>query len=487
MGQRIMALELSGERVRAAIADRTWNSLELIGAWEQERGQGEADLVPAIVRVIEAAGHPEIVVSALPGEFVAKRLLALPFSDRRRLAQVVPFALEEHLPFPVDDAAVAFARVGREDSKTLVIAAFARKADVQRHLELLARAGLDPKVVTLGTLALAGLLARARNGTGGAHLVVDIDHATTSMVLIDARGTPRAVRTVSRGIDPHNGDAALPSPAAAVILGAVRQTLLAHRSEEAPPDLVLTGAAAATPAVREQISDGLAVAIHYVDEFDCSSFFAGNRTEPVAFAPCLAMLLAEAPSKPLELLNFRQGEFAFRGLTGRLGPLRLTATLAAVAIILALLNFLIGVSANARQLHLLNRQIAEVAAPALGDADPAMAQAALKQKITAMRKRLHLMGGNLGHGSPLDVLLALSGAIPAGVPMQIDDLVVDDSGLKIEGTADSFATVDQVKKALERTPAFGQIQVEHATAGSDPGKIDFRLNATLRESAAGAE
>jgi general secretion pathway protein L len=487
MGQRIMALELAGERVRAAIADRTWNSLELIGAWEQERGTDETDLAPAIVRIIAAAGHPDIVISALPGEFVAKRLLALPFSDRRRLAQVVPFALEEHLPFPVDDAAVAFARVGREDGKTLVIAAFARKEELQSHLELLARAGLDPKVVTLGTLALAGLLSRARNGAGGAHLVVDIDHACTSMVLIDARGTPRAVRTVSRGIDPRDGNAALPSPTAAVILGAVRQTLLAHGSDRETPDLVLTGAAAATPAVREQISNGLALPIHSVDEFDCSSFFAGDRTEPVAFAPCLAMLLAEAPSKPLELLNFRAGDFAFSGRTGRLGPLRLTAALAAVAIFLALLNFLLGVSVNARQLHLMNRQIAEITAPALGDTDPAEAQALLKQKITEMRKRLHLMGGNLGHGSPLDVLLALSRAIPPGLPVQVNDLVVDDSGLKIEGTADSFATVDQVKKALERAPSFSDIRVEHATAGSDPGKIDFQLDATPRESNEEAE
>jgi hypothetical protein len=71
--------------------------------------------------------------------------------------------------------------------------------------------------------------------------------------------------------------------------------------------------------------------------------------------------------------------------------------------------------------------------------------------------------------------------------VQISDLLIDDSALKIEGTADSFATVDQVKKALERTPEFEQIQVEHATAGSDPGKIDFRLNASLRETPMGAE
>lgn len=482
-----MALELAGERVRAAMADRRWNSLELIGAWEQERGADETDLAPAIARVIDAAGHPDIVVSALPGEFVAKRLLTLPFSDRRRLAQVVPFALEEHLPFPVDDAAVAFARVGREDGKTLVIAAFARKEDLKKHLELLARAGLDPKTVTLGTLALAGLLGRARNGAGGSHLVVDIDHACTSMVLIDAQGTPRAVRTVGRGIHPETGNAALPAPVAAAILGAVRQTLLAHGSEQEPPELVLTGAAAITPAVREQIGDALAVPIHYVDEFDCSSLFAGNRTEPIVFAACLAMLLAEAPSKPLELLNFRQGDFAFLGRTGWLGPLRLTATLAGIAIFFALLHFILGVSTSARQLHLLNRQISEITAPALGDKDPASAPTALKEKIAEMRKRLHLMGGNLGHGSPLDALLALSRAIPPGVPVQVGDLLIDDSGLKIEGTADSFATVDQVKKALERTPEFEQIQVEHATAGSDPGKIEFRVSAALRESPLGAE
>ena len=61
MGLRIMALELAGERVRAAIAERSWNSLELIGAWEQQRGQDEADLVPAIMRIIDAAGHPDAI------------------------------------------------------------------------------------------------------------------------------------------------------------------------------------------------------------------------------------------------------------------------------------------------------------------------------------------------------------------------------------------------------------------------------------------
>jgi len=482
MGQRILALELGTDRVRAAMADRTWNALDLVGVYEQERASGEPDLSDAIARVVGAAGSPDIVISALPGEFVAKRLLTLPFSDRRRLQQVVPFALEEHLPFAVDDAAVAFARVGHEDDSTLVIAAFARKDDLRRHLELLARAGLDPKTVTLSTLALAGLLARSTNGRNrGAHLVLDIDHACTSMVLIDAAGTPRAMRTVGRGLSLRNGDS---QSAAAVILGAVRQTLLAHGSDHETPDLVVAGPSAAAPEVR-QIADALEVPMRNLDEFDCSTLIHSARSEPIRFAGCVAMLLGEAPDKPLELLNFRQGEFVFRGRSGAIAPLRLSVTLAAAGIALALLHFVLSIAVGARQLHLLNRAVATVTAPALGSADPATAKAELAGKLKDMNKRLRLLGGSLGHGSPLDVMLALSRAIPPGLAVQVDTLAVDDAGVKLEGRADSFATVDQVKKALERGGNLGAIQVDHAAAGSDPSKVDFHLSAALRDDAGG--
>jgi len=67
--------------------------------------------------------------------------------------------------------------------------------------------------------------------------------------------------------------------------------------------------------------------------------------------------------------------------------------------------------------------------------------------------------------------------------VQINSLVVDDTGVKLEGAADSFATVDQVKRALERSHDFGPIQVDHAAAGSDASKVDFRLSTTIDEAA----
>ena len=99
MAQRILAIEIAGDSVRGALAERNWNSLTMLEVVEERRAPDEADLAPALARLLDEAGEPDIILSALPGELVVKRMLSLPFKDQRRLTQVVPFALEEHLPF----------------------------------------------------------------------------------------------------------------------------------------------------------------------------------------------------------------------------------------------------------------------------------------------------------------------------------------------------------------------------------------------------
>src|SRR5580658_7875943 len=114
MAERILAIEISNDVIRAAVAERSWNSFVLTGTFEAKSAAGETDLSPALARLVAQIGPANVVISAFPGELVAKRLLTLPFHDRRRLEQAVPFALEEHLPFAVDDAVVSYVIVGRE-------------------------------------------------------------------------------------------------------------------------------------------------------------------------------------------------------------------------------------------------------------------------------------------------------------------------------------------------------------------------------------
>jgi hypothetical protein len=477
MPQRILAIEVAGDRLRAATADRTWNSFQFIGVFETHRAEGEENLAPALRRLMEKTGHADVVISALPTDSVAKRLLELPFRDLRKLHQVVPFALEEHLPFPVDGAAVTFVRVGRSGDNSLVLAASARKQEMQNHLQLLASAGLDPKTVTITPFAVAALFARSKNGKQtNAHLVIDAEQSSTSFVLLDQKGIPRAMRTIAAGLlTPQGG--ARPVEEMAPIVNTMRQTILAHSGELDHADLVLTGRGAMIPKLRGSLSDALALATH---DFDCSALFEGAHPEMIGFVSPVAMLLGEMPNHPVELLNFRQGEFAFRGRTrGDLTPFYTTGILAAGLIGFMLLHFVLGLYGKIHHLHLIDREIAKVAAPVLGDvsSDPI---GQLRSGIASMDKQLRLLGGNTSRNSALDTLMTVSQALPARIPAELEEFQVDPTGLRITGLADSFGTVDQVKRALDQSGAFGSIEVTHANSSSEPNKVEFRLSADFK-------
>jgi hypothetical protein len=480
MPQRILALEMPGHTVRAAVAERTWNSFHIVGVFEEERESGEPDIEAALKRILVRTGKPDVVISAIASEFVVKRLLELPFSDLRKLHQVVPFALEEHLPFPVDDAIVAFTRVGTDASSTLVVAALARKTDLKRHLELLGRAGLDPKTVTLPELAIARLLSRSQTAATNAHLILDIEPTSTSMVLIDSDGTPRAIRTVNAGITEEE-DGPVADAHAASILSVARQTLLAHSSETNGLDVILAGSAASIPMLREELADALSLAVRDTAEFDYSFLLNGMRPDMSRYAASLAMLLSELPNKPDALLNFRQADFAFKGrIRGDLTAFYGTAILTAVVLFLALTHVVLGIGGQLHKLHALNRQIAGMTTPALGPNPPDDAVAALRAGIIRMSKRLALIGGNTSKDSPLDAMYALSRDVPKRFPIEMQDVAIDSSGLKLAGEADSFGTVDQMKKALQQDEYFGSIEVTHAKAATD-GKVEFQVEARFKD------
>ena len=478
MPQRILAIEIDGDRVRAATADRTWNTFQFIGVFETHRVEGEEDLAPALRRLTEKAGRPDIVISALPTEAVAKRLLELPFRDLRRLHQVVPFALEEHLPFPVDGAAVTFVRVGRTGDHSLVVAAVARKPEVQNHLKLLATAGLDPKTVTITPFAVASLFARSKNGKQPtAHLVVDAEQGSTSFVLVDKQGIPRAMRSVAFGLlSPQN----TPRPAdeIAPIVNALRQTMLAHTADLDGAELIVTGRGATIPKLRSNLAEALAMEAR---DFECSSLFDGAKAELIGYVNPIAMLLGEMPDQPVELLNFRQGEFAFRGRTrGDLTAFYTTGLLGAGLLGVILLHLSLGLYGKIHRLHLIDRQIAHIAAPVLGPDISSDPIGQLRSGISAMDKQLRILGGNMSRNSALDTLMTVSQAIPPRIPAEIEDLQVDPTGLRITGVADNFGTVDQVKRALDQSDDFDSIEVTHANSSNEANKVDFRLSADFK-------
>ncbi len=98
------------------------------------------------------------------------------------------------------------------------------------------------------------------------------------MVLIDESGTPRAIRTVSQGLDLRTEFRPGAPAATTAILTAVRQTLLVHNSSHAPADpFSCRPAAASRLKLREEFADALELPVHDLTELDYAALLGGVR------------------------------------------------------------------------------------------------------------------------------------------------------------------------------------------------------------------
>src|SRR5512140_1183285 len=120
MPNRTLALDVGGAAIRAVLVERTLRSQRILGFYGARRGD---DLAADLRALVATHGlRWDEVVSALPGDVVTHRILTLPFHDRKRLDQTVPFELETQLPFELEDALVDYQVLGRDGETATVLA-----------------------------------------------------------------------------------------------------------------------------------------------------------------------------------------------------------------------------------------------------------------------------------------------------------------------------------------------------------------------------
>ncbi|SRR5579875_948342 len=477
MPQRLLAIELKQDVVRAALAERSWHSLELVGTYRVRREAGEADIRGALERLMRQVGRVDVVLSSVPGELVAKRLLELPFAKRRQLEQAVPFALEEHLPFGIDEGVVSFLPPKSTGNGSRVMAMFVTRQSLRSHLELLAGVGLDPKIVTVSALALPALLTPRTARTTPWRIFVELDSGCAAMVLCDAEGMVRAFRAAPYLLS-ANGDAGQAAVRDSSLMLALRQTLGAFPDISSQAELVVLGEHAAN--LSGYLASELSLRAVSPDLTLVSELFGRLAADHLGFAGCLGLLLAEHPQVKLQLPNFRQGEFIFLGRVADLSPWRVPMVLAGIMALFAAMHMSLEIATRYRKLDLVDARISALAAPALGRKPASDVLSSLRHAIVSLRKELWTLGGQDERISPLEVLLGLSRALTPELGVELDEVSIDDNVVKLSGRAESYAGVGLLKQALSKEQTFSDIEVAEARSAGDGSKVEFRASLHVR-------
>ncbi len=434
---------------------------------------------------------PAVCVAALPSDQFFYRNIVSPFTDPRKIDQMLPYELEQSLPVPADELIIDFIPVsqGVPEKKIFpwlgqlpgfasraasirILAAAIEKSRLTAYLSCLKQSGLEPERVAPGGYALSLCLMHAATSPSN-WLLVDAGKSHAALFLILSR-----TLTVIRAF-PGSGL----SPSADFLFPLIQQTLLGSCSEVRIDRIFLAGALLNAPMVASGLSEKFGIPVHPVNlivdaEVRLKSALPSSWS-PEIDDPALGAALARMNGFPG--LNLRKGAFGLRTSWAacRSGLLR-TGVMAGLAVLAAFAYVRIDTQLLEKQLDYLNRRIDQVLTGTFPEittvVDP------LHQMRTHVQDAQRRIPGSEKKGQErlVDLLGRISSRIPENVPVELIRFIYEDSILQLTGHTDSFNSVEEIKRRLEGPDGgFSLVTIVSANQENTGNRIQFHLNITL--------
>jgi general secretion pathway protein L len=206
MAHTICGIDVGAFSIKFAFLEVGFRTNTLRGLMETAVGSGDA---PLLQRQMDAVREGLAQVSsevtpylAVPGDQLSLRVLELPFSDSRKIDQVVGYELEGQIVHAIEDVVFDHLVVGQRPEGATVMAAAARREDLAVLVGAAEERGLHPRALFAAPLIYRTLLPLAVDvGAAGAtpcQAVVDFGHQRTNICFVRA-GDPVYARTIRRG------------------------------------------------------------------------------------------------------------------------------------------------------------------------------------------------------------------------------------------------------------------------------------------------
>jgi Tfp pilus assembly PilM family ATPase len=205
MAHTICGIDIGTFSVKFAFLEVGFRTHTMRGLMETAVAGGEA---PLLQRQMDAVRDGLAQVSgevtpylAVPGDQLSVRVLELPFSDSRKIDQVVGYELEGQIVHAIEDVVFDHLVVGQRPEGATVLAAAARRDDLAAIVASAEDRGIHPRALFAAPVIYRTLLPPAAEGaaaTTPCQAVLDFGHSRTNICFVRA-GEPIYARTIRRG------------------------------------------------------------------------------------------------------------------------------------------------------------------------------------------------------------------------------------------------------------------------------------------------
>ena len=479
MSRTILGLDIGSEAISAALVETSLKGSRLEGLAyvpfgpEEEFSQKVAAALQTLSGSVDLEGAA--CVTSLPANMASYRSLSLPFKDKKKIRQVLPYELESSLPTPIAELSHDFSIIS-SDEETQILAATVEKKRLQDLLGILAQAKIEPETVTVGGLPTAHCLAQATASPADC-LLMEIGQTESTLFVIANRQISQLRAFPMRGSEQDR----LKS-----LIDNIQHTVSAFQEDldqDYQPELILT-----TGVGLDGFAPEKALASHFEIPVRPANILTDTEVDmaldstlnwrPHVSNQALALTITDI--QRLKVLNFHQKTFALRKYWEKYKrDLIRTGILAGLVVLLAGFSLLFEINALEKQNQTLGKEIESVFRSTFPEVtrvvDPAKQ---MQDKIEDLRKTFVLAENTTSNVLTIDVLNEISKAIPQQTDVELDRIVVTADNVQVSGETDTFNSVDDMKTRLEAT-IFETVTISAANMDRKTQRVKFKLKIDL--------
>ncbi len=477
MADSMFCLDIHRNIITALVVDRSSRVTVVTGCGAA--GTVEQSFEEAIEQIKEQVGFTGGPCQVTFGaEFFSFRNVSLPFSDRKKIEQTLPFELVEHSPVDINTLFIDFIQAKTESADTEIIAAMISREFLSTHLSLLLAAGINPDQIGISGFGTARKIAEELTDT---FVLVDLGTDWASLFIVKNRQVALIRPLV---VQPEFAGRAVADDA---FVQNVVQTVLASQlldTSNLNYKLYLTGSESRIKASSPVVSSRLGgVEIEHFQQSSQPFIKFEPRVERTYQPELMDRILAHVckNGKRDRGFNFRRGDFGKRKSLGEYRSL-LLKTLIPLGVLFALIVIYMGYTysqLNGEQ-EKLRQQITAVFKQTLPEVTRIVNPVQqLKVKNNEIRAT-YSPGGAGGAGyTIIELLTELSVRIPAEESVKVVRMVADTDNIRLKAVTGDFNSVDNVQKELGKSPYFENVTISSANQSIKGDEVNFELKLQL--------
>lgn len=538
MAEKILSLDVGHYSVKAALFEATFRDYTLVDLYEsnplglENIDPTEHDTVirEAISRIIRDNNiQASTYISALSGMLCSVYSLHLPLPSAQ-IAKVLPFELENYISREIEDLTIDHYVQKAEKTSTKLLAAAIPSTFIEAHLDNLRSAEVDPVGLGLASASIFntsfyhGCKLETNHG-----LIIDIGHKQTSLCFFKD-GRIVFIRTVlgggemldtgirkdldltleqarevkhEHGLLPLKGqqmrsqDLDKLSTSIKNAMGPVVQKIqqsvalyMTNHLDQAENEareiekVFLVGGTSCLQHLPEFMEENLGLPCERLDILADEHLIDQSCKFATAIGVAMKAAVRGEALKKVTNFDFRKGPFAFaKDLSGLKNILLFFAKW-------VLVIFMVGICAQGVRYFQLKSQLDMEEKKALStfkrvasdlNRNPKSSAAALRMMqghLGDYRNKQEILTAGLNDQTALGVLLEISQLIPQTIPLDAQEMSIDQNKITLRAQTDSFESIDRIVSAIKSKDAFQNIDLGDRREATD-GKKAFTLTITI--------